>query len=74
MGVSGHLFMVKMGIAVGGAGVGWILAFSGYVANEAQSESSLDGIRFLYAMASVITGIIIIILLRGYKLTRDFKD
>jgi Na+/melibiose symporter-like transporter len=66
--------MVKMGIAVGGAGIGWILAFSGYEPNVAQDDSALLGIRFLYAMASVITGIIIIILLRGYKLTRDFKD
>jgi GPH family glycoside/pentoside/hexuronide:cation symporter len=74
MAVSGHLFMVKMGIAVGGAGIGWILAFSGYEPNVAQDDFALLGIRFLYAMASVITGIIIIILLRGYKLTRDFKD
>ncbi|MBF7071834.1 MFS transporter [Glaciecola sp. MH2013] len=74
MAFSGHLLMIKMGIALGGAGIGWILAFSGYEPNVAQSESALNGILFLYSLASVIAGIIIFFLMRSYKLTRDFND
>jgi GPH family glycoside/pentoside/hexuronide:cation symporter len=71
---SGHLLMIKMGIALGGAGIGWILAYSGYEPNVSQSESALNGILFLYTIASVIAGIIIFLLMNNYKLTRDFKD
>lgn len=74
MAFSGHLLMIKMGIALGGAGIGWILAYSGYEPNVSQSESALNGILFLYTIASVIAGIIIFFLMNNYKLTRDFKD
>ena len=74
MAFSGHLLMIKMGIALGGAGIGWILAYSGYEPNVSQSESALNGILFLYTIASVIAGIIIFFLMKNYKLTRDFKD
>ena len=74
MAVSGHLFMLKLGIAIGGAASAYILGFSGYESDVEQSESALNGILFLYSISSVIAGVAIYILLRQYKLTRDFKE
>lgn len=74
MAFSGHLLMIKLGIAIGGACTGWILAYSGYVKDVAQSESALSGILFLYSLSSVIAGAIVFFCLRYYKLTRDFKE
>lgn len=74
MAFSGHLLMIKLGIAVGGACTGWILAGTGYIANIEQSQSALNGILFLYSVSSVMAGIAIFICLKYYKLTRDFKD
>lgn len=73
MAFSGHLLMLKMGIAIGGAGIGWILAFSGYEPNAVQTESALNGILFLFTIASVIAGAIIFVLIGKYKLTRDYQ-
>ncbi len=74
MAFSGQLLMLKLGIAIGGALTGWVLASSGYEANTAQIESTLNGILVLYSLSSVAAGIVIYFLLRKYKLTRDFKE
>lgn len=74
MAFSGHLLMIKLGIALGGAFTGWILATSGYEPNTDQSESALNGILFLYSASSVIAGIVVFACLKYYKLTRDFKE
>ena len=74
MAFSGHLLMIKLGIALGGAFTGWILAYSGYQANVVQSETALAGILFLYSLSSVIAGLIVFICMQYYKLTQDFKE
>lgn len=74
MAFSGHLLMIKLGIALGGAFTGWILAYSGYQANVAQSQSALGGILFLYSLSSVIAGLIVFLCMQYYKLTQDFKE
>lgn len=74
MAFSGHLLMIKLGIALGGAFTGWILATSGYEPNVDQGESALNGILFLYSASSVIAGIVVFACLKFYKLTRDFKE
>ncbi|MFA3793020.1 glycoside-pentoside-hexuronide (GPH):cation symporter [Aliiglaciecola sp. SL4] len=74
MAFSGHLLMIKLGIALGGAFTGWILATSGYQPNIDQSESALNGIIFLYSASSVIAGIVVFACMKFYKLTRDFKE
>lgn len=57
---SGNLFFLKLGLAVAGALVGWILSVSGYVPNaEVQNQSAILGITLLF---SVIPGI-------GYLIT-----
>ena len=48
--VSGALFAMKFGLTVGGTLSGWILGWFGFVANEAQSEQSLLGIKLLFSI------------------------
>lgn len=74
MAFSGHLLAIKLGLALGGALTGWILAFSGYQANVQQTDSALSGILFLISISSVIAGVLVYICLHFYKLTKDFKE
>lgn len=74
MAFSGHLLVLKLGIAIGGAGAGWILAYTQYQPNVEQADSALNGILFLYALSSVFAGILVFISMKFYKLTRDFKE
>ncbi|PLW69667.1 MFS transporter [Pseudohalioglobus lutimaris] len=46
--VSASMFSLKFGSAVGGALPGFMLAWYGFVANEAQSEQALSGIRLMF--------------------------
>jgi GPH family glycoside/pentoside/hexuronide:cation symporter len=55
---SSVLFAQKMGLAVGAGLAGVILGWFGFVANEAQSETSLAGIRFLFSVFPAILSIL----------------
>ena len=72
MSFAGHLFALKIGIAIGGSLVGWILSYVNYVPNVEQTELSLLGIRVLYALASAAAGIVLLVLLRFYTLDREW--
>lgn len=74
MSYSGHLLALKIGIALGGALAGWILAYVGYQPNEAQTETALDGILFMYAWFSVAGGIVLIACLGFYRLNREWAE
>jgi len=74
MSYSGHLLALKIGIALGGALTGWILAYVGYQPNEMQSETALDGIVFLYCWASAIAGVILFVLFKFYRLNREWAE
>ncbi|SBT13203.1 glycoside-pentoside-hexuronide (GPH):cation symporter [Vibrio celticus] len=53
---STNLFAIKLGIAIGGASVGWILAGAGYIGGaETQSDQVVTAINLLF---TVIPGII----------------
>ncbi|ENM4022214.1 MFS transporter [Vibrio cholerae] len=48
---STNLFAIKLGIALGGAAVGWILAWAGYVGGaEEQSQQAVTAINLLYTV------------------------
>lgn len=47
---SAAMFAQKMGLTIGGGAAGWLLAFYGFVANEQQSETSLQGIRLMFSV------------------------
>lgn len=74
MSYSGHLLALKIGIALGGALSGWILAYVGYQPNVEQSEAALSGIVFLYAWASAIAGVILFVCFKFYRLNREWAQ
>ncbi|MCJ7815157.1 MAG: MFS transporter, partial [Xanthomonadales bacterium] len=74
MSYSGHLLALKIGIALGGALSGWILAYAGYQPNVAQTETALSGIVFLYAWTSAIAGILLIVCFSFYRLNRKWAE
>ena len=74
MGVSGHLFALKLGLAVGGACAGWVLGYVGYVANAEQTQESLNGIVFLMGASSAIACTLILLLLNRYVLYSKKED
>ncbi len=67
--MAASLFALKLGLSLGGALVGWILAYHGYVANAVQSLESMDGIRMLMSFYPAVFGIIGGLLMLFYPLT-----
>ena len=74
MSFSGHLLALKIGIAVGGALTGYILALTGYEANAEQTATALNGIVFNLAGSQVIAGLAILACLAFYKLNREWAQ
>ncbi len=74
MSFSGHLLALKIGIALGGALSGWILAWVGYQPNVEQTETALSGIVFLYAWSSAIASVIVFVCLKFYRLNREWAE
>ncbi|MBN2321768.1 MAG: MFS transporter [Acidobacteria bacterium] len=71
---SGHLLALKLGIAIGGASTGWTLNLFGYVPNEVQTESALQGIMHAFAGSALVAGVLVLFIMRFYKLTKGWKD
>jgi len=67
-------FLGKLTTALGAAVAGWSLSLSGYVANIAQTEKALFGIRFFFAVVPVIAFAIALPLLIWYPITRQKHD
>ena len=68
--MSASLFALKLGLTLGGAIVGWVLAYYGFIANQAQNAETLQGIRFLMSVYPAIPGIAAgIIMVLFYPLT-----
>ena len=67
--MAASLFALKLGLSLGGAMVGWILAYHGYIANAAQSPESLDGIQLLMSFYPAGFGIIGGLIMIFYPLT-----
>lgn len=61
-------FFQKIGKAVGGAGVAGALAYSGYIANQEQSEETLSMILNMMTLVPIVLMSIMLILARLYKL------
>lgn len=65
-------FINKLGMAIGGALVGIILAKSGYVPNAAQSESALTAIRFMRFIFPLLGYLCSFISMQFYTITNSF--
>ncbi len=67
--MAASLFALKLGLTLGGAIVGWILSFYGFVANAVQTPESLAGIRLLFSFYPAIFGVLAGVLMYLYPLT-----
>ncbi len=64
-------FAQKLGASIGSAAMLWILAGLGYVANEAQSEASQQGINLLQTLAPGVFALTAMFIVSRYSLTRE---
>ncbi len=61
---SAAMFAQKMGLTIGGAASGWLLAYFGFVANQDQTPEALMGIRIMFCIIpgalALLNGLIVI--------------
>jgi GPH family glycoside/pentoside/hexuronide:cation symporter len=69
--MAASLFALKMGVALGGAALAWILAWYGYKANQPQTELSLRGLCLAMSVYAAIPAIIGSLLMLFYPLTNQ---
>jgi len=67
--MSASLFALKLGVALGGAGLAWVLAAYGYQPNQPQTAEALKGIRLVMSVYPAIFAIIGVVLMLFYPLT-----
>ncbi|WP_143314083.1 MFS transporter [Colwellia sp. UCD-KL20] len=68
---SAAAFAQKLGGAIAGAMIGWILASMGYIANQAQTGASEQGIVLLMTLIPGVIAIIAVVAIRFYPLTDE---
>jgi len=67
---STNLFAIKVGIAIGGALIGWALSISGYVGKaHIQTDDALLCVRLLFSIIPALLIFSLIWVLRNYSLT-----
>ncbi|PTY06910.1 MFS transporter [Opitutaceae bacterium EW11] len=66
---AGVVFALKAGLGLGGALGGWILAGYGYVANTAQTQHSMLGIRLAATVYAAIPFLLAVLVLFAYPIT-----
>lgn len=66
---SGVLFGIKMGVALGGGIIGWLLAFYSFEANMAPSAESILGIKLAFAAVPAALAFVSIFFLCVYRLS-----
>ncbi|NUM73562.1 MFS transporter [candidate division KSB1 bacterium] len=67
--MAASLFALKLGLTLGGACVGWLLAYYGFVANQEQTPEAMSGIVSLLSIFPAIFGIAGGLLMMRYPLT-----
>ncbi|ROR21121.1 glycoside-pentoside-hexuronide (GPH):cation symporter [Vibrio crassostreae] len=69
---STNLFAIKLGIALGGAAVGWLLALAGYVGGaETQTLEAINTINLLYTVVPGVMFASLAVLMTFYKLDME---
>ncbi|WP_435930106.1 glycoside-pentoside-hexuronide (GPH):cation symporter [Dryocola sp. BD613] len=70
MNVAANIFIIKLGVAIGGALTGWGLAFYGYQAGvEQQSAEAVRGVLILFTVLPAVFYLITAFSIRYYRLT-----
>ncbi|WP_394133222.1 glycoside-pentoside-hexuronide (GPH):cation symporter [Shewanella maritima] len=68
------IFFIKLGVAIGGAAAGWLLAGYGYQADSDQTETALHGIRISFTIYPAIGSLIVAFVMRWYILDNQKVD
>ena len=71
---SGVIFFIKLGVALGGAIAGWLLAFYNYQADTVQTEATQQGILLSFTVLPAIGSFAVAYIMRKYTLTSDKLD
>ncbi|MBN1113960.1 MAG: MFS transporter [Oligoflexia bacterium] len=72
---AGALFFLKLGLAIGGAAVGWMLAYFGYAGTATtQTPEAIHGIVLLFTIIPAVGHILLALLVTRYKLTEEFSE
>lgn len=72
MNVAANIFVIKLGVAVGGAILGWILAYSHYAANTTvQSASAVQGVVLLFTLVPSVFYVLTAVSIKFYSLTEN---
>jgi len=72
MNVAANIFVIKLGVAVGGAILGWVLAYYGYASSSrVQSAEALYGIVLLFSVIPSVFYLLTAIAIRYYGLTES---
>ncbi|WP_434663038.1 glycoside-pentoside-hexuronide (GPH):cation symporter [Klebsiella sp. MISC125] len=67
---STNIFAIKIGIAVGGAIIGWLLTLGGYVGNApVQTDSAILVVRLLFTIIPAVMVLSLILILKKYRNT-----
>jgi GPH family glycoside/pentoside/hexuronide:cation symporter len=68
---SAVVFFIKMGLALGGAIAGWLLAYYGYQADMEQTPQAMQGILLSFTVFPAIGSILVAIIMRWYTLDNE---
>lgn len=70
---SGALFTLKLGMAVGGAILGYLLAYYGYQGEAAtQTPETITGILIIFSIVPAIGHLLLLAIIPRYKLNKEF--
>lgn len=62
------VFFIKLGLAIGGACAGWLLAYYGYQADIQQSEQAMQGILLSFTIFPALAFVVVALIMRKYTL------
>lgn len=72
MNVAANIFVIKLGVAVGGAILGWVLAAFDYTSGSTvQSASAVQGVALLFTIIPALFYILTALSIKFYGLTED---
>ena len=75
MNVAANIFIIKLGVAVGGAILGWVLAWFNYESNsQVQSESAVQGVILLFTLIPSLFYLLTAISIKFYSLTENVMN
>lgn len=66
---SSVVFFIKLGLALGGALAGWLLAYYGYQADIVQTEQTQNGILLSFTLLPALGSVLVALVMSRYQLT-----